>query len=306
MNEYFEFYTRNFPYIYREKQTTLDIINKDDNKYIEKRNENNELIGLSIINKNTILLLCVDSNYRNKGVGTYLLEESEKVIIDDGYENSILGIGFNYLMPGIPTSKHYFKSEHENLYPEIDDSAESFFIKKGYINSGECDYFDMGQYLDKFNYDEYKIGDSINNIEYRFANEDDINDICVCTDDAQESFTKYYKNKDKYNNDSKSKVLIATIDGEVAGTIIMSLETEGSKVGCLGCATTKHKYRHNHIAVNLTNLATQWLKDNGMEYAHLNYTYTGLDHVYGYAGYEICVYYTKAAKQLVLEKSKNI
>ena len=30
----------------------------------------------------------------------------------------------------------------------------------------------------------------------------------------------------------------------------------------------------------------------------LNYTYTGLDHVYGYAGYEICVYYTKASKEI--------
>lgn len=304
MNEYYEFYIKNFPYIYREQQTTLDIINNKENKYIEKRNENNELIGLSIVNKNTILLLCVDPKYRNKGIGTYLLEESEKTIVNDGYENAILGVGFNYLMPGIPTSKHYFDSEHENLYPEIDNSAESFFMKKGYINNSECDYFDMGQNLDNFNYDGIHIGDVVNGIEYRFGNESDIDDICICTDDAEENFTKYYKMKEHYSENSR--VMIAIVNGEVAGTMMMGLETEGNKVGDLAVATTKHKYRNRHISANLTNLATQFLKDNNMEYSHLNYTYTGLDHVYGYAGYEICVYYTKASKQLVLEKNKSI
>jgi GNAT superfamily N-acetyltransferase len=298
MKEYYEFYVKNFPYIYREQQTTIDIINKEDNKYIEKRNDSNELIGLSIINKNTILLLCVDANYRNNGVGSYLLNESEKITKNDGYNNIILGVGFNYLMPGIPTSNHYYKSEHENLYPSINSYAEEFFINRGYKNTSECDYFDMGLDLSTYIYDEYKIGDTINGIEYRYATIDDLDNICSCTDDAEEGFTKYYRITDRYNEDSKSRVLIALKDGEVAGTIIMSLETEGNKVGSLGCATTKHKYRNNHIAVNLTKLATQWLKDNNMNYAHLNYTYTGLDHVYGYAGYEICVYYTKASKEI--------
>ncbi|MBR3162318.1 MAG: GNAT family N-acetyltransferase [Bacilli bacterium] len=301
----YEMFKNNFPYIYRERETIKSIINNKNNKYIEKRNKKDELIGLSIINNNTILLLCVDSKYRNKGIGSKLLEESERLIISDGYDNAVLGVGFNYLMPGIPTSKHYFKSEHENLYPIISDTAESFFINRGYINNSECDFFDMGQDLDIFNYIEHKIGDSINNIEYRFATINDIDNICLCTDDAQESFTKYYKIKDRYNSNSKSRVLIATINDEVAGTIIMSLETEGKKVGSLGCATTKHKYRNNHIAVNLTNLATKWLKDNGMKYAHLNYTYTGLDHVYGYAGYEICVYYSKAEKPLKRKNKKT-
>ena len=304
MNEYFEFYKRNFPYIYREEATTKEIINKEGNKYIEKRNEDNELIGLSIINNNTILLLCVDLKYRNNGIGTSLLKESENMIINDGYDNAILGVGFNYLMPGIPTSNHYFKSEHEDLYPIINDNAENFFVNKGYINTSDCDYFDMGQSLDNYNYNKIQIGNVVNNIEYRFADESDIDSICVCTDDAQESFTKYYKMKEHYSGNSR--VMIATINGEVAATMMMGLETEGKKVGDLAVATTKHKYRNNHLSANLTNLATQFLKDNGMEYAHLNYTYTGLDHVYGYAGYKICVYYTKASKQLLLEKNKTI
>ena len=302
MSEYFEFYKNNFPYIYREEKTIREIINNTNNKYIERRNKNNELIGLSIVNKNTILLLCVDKNYRNKGIGTDLLKESENTIISDGYEEAILGIGFNYLMPGIPTSNHYFDSEHENIYSMVDDSAENFFLNKGYINSSECDYFDMWLYLDNYKYDEIHIGDIVNDIEYRFANENDIDDICICTDDAQKSFTKYYKKKEHYNGNSR--VMIAIINGEVAGTMMMGLETEGEKVGDLAIATTKHKYRNRHISANLTNLATQFLKDNGMEYAHLNYTYTGLDHVYGYAGYEICVYYTMASKNLRLEKIK--
>lgn len=78
--EYYEIYKRNFPFIIREEKTVFNILKNKDNKVIEKRNEINKLIGLSIINKNTILLLCVDSEYRNKGVGTELLMKSESII----------------------------------------------------------------------------------------------------------------------------------------------------------------------------------------------------------------------------------
>ena len=37
-----------------------------------------------IVNKNTIIILVVDKDYRNQGVGTKLLEKCEKTIIDNG------------------------------------------------------------------------------------------------------------------------------------------------------------------------------------------------------------------------------
>lgn len=39
---------------------------------------------------------------------------------------------------------------------------------------------------------------------------------------------------------------------------------------------------------------------NHLKEAYLGYTYSGLDHMYGYAGYKICVYYNMAFKRLTL------
>lgn len=68
-NEIYYMFKRNFPFINREEQTAINIINNENNTIFEKRNSNNELIGCAIVNKNTILLLIVDEKYRNTGIG---------------------------------------------------------------------------------------------------------------------------------------------------------------------------------------------------------------------------------------------
>ena len=119
-----------------------------------------------------------------------------------------------------------------------------------------------------------------------------------CVKDAEESFVKYYKNQKLYSDSGNQKVLIALNNDEVLGTLIVSIETEGKNLGCVGCTTVKHSQRGKHIAVNLVILGTKYLKDIGLKYANLSYTYTGLDHMYGYAGYKISCYYMMAEKNL--------
>ena len=58
MNKYYNFFRRNFPYIVRDEREALKIINNPENKVIEV-NKDGKLIGVSIIHKNTILMLCV-------------------------------------------------------------------------------------------------------------------------------------------------------------------------------------------------------------------------------------------------------
>lgn len=65
MEELLEIYRRNFPSNIRDEETVKKILSNPDNYVIEKR-VNNNLIGISIINKNTILILCVDKEYRKK------------------------------------------------------------------------------------------------------------------------------------------------------------------------------------------------------------------------------------------------
>ena len=302
MNKYYDIFKRNFPYVSREEKTIDNILDNKENIIIEKNNDNNEIIGVSIINKNTILMLCVDKEYRNKGIGTYLLNESEKIIRENGYKEIIVGVGFNYLAPGIPTSKKYVDSVYEKLYSMLDESASNFFEKRGYIHSWDCNCFDMNMSLSEFDKNEYSIGDTINGIYYRWANINDLNNIIKCADDAcmyqDEKFSKYYSNVNLYKDNNNQKVLVALKDNEIVGALIISIETENKDLGCVGCTCVSFKETHQGIGTNLVMLGTKYLKDIGLKNANLSYTYTGLDKLYGYSGYRISCYYMMARKKI--------
>lgn len=294
-------FKENFPFIVREEETVNSVLENKDNRIFEKRNEKNELIGVCVVNKNTILLLCVKKEYRNKGVGTLLLKQSEGFIKQHGYNEVNVGVGFNYLMPGVPTNKKVYKEklEKDNIYKNVDDVAYKFFKNRGYYHSwNDANCFDMRLDLKDFNQDKYSIGDTINGISYIWATVNDLEEIIKCTDDAEKEFTKYYKNNKMYDENNNQRVLIAKDGKEVVGTLIVSIETEGVGLGSVGCTTVKHSHRGRHIAVNMVILGSKYLKDIGLDKAYLGYTYTGLDRMYGYAGYKICIYYFMAKKDL--------
>lgn len=300
MKEIIDIYRRNFPYISRDEKTVEEIIKNEYNIFFEERNNGN-LIGCAIVNKNTIILLVVDKDYRNQGVGTKLLEKCEKTIIDNGYDEIILGVGFNYLMPGVPTSKKYMDSVNENLDALVNDNASNYFEKRGYKHSwNNCNCFDMRMSLSDFNKNNYSVGDTINDVSYRWATIDDLNEIIICADDAcqfqDEKFSKYYRNPDLYKEDNNQKVLVAVKNNKIAGTLIVSIETEGKDLGCVGCTCVSFEETHQKIGTYLVMLGTKYLKDIGLKNASLSYTYTGLDKLYGYSGYRISCYYMMGKK----------
>ena len=303
MNKYFDIFKRNFPFVSREDKTINDILNNPNNIFIEKNNSNGELIGISIINKNTILMLCVEKEYRCKGIGDELLKESERIIKESGYDKVIIGVGFNYLAPGVPTSKKYVDSVCEKLDSLVNEDASSFFEKRGYIHSWkDCNCFDMKMSLKDFENNEYSIGDTINGIAYRWATINDLDGIVECADDAcqfqDEKFSKYYKNTDLYKDNNNQKVLVAVKNDKIVGTLIVSIETEGKDLGCVGCTCVSFKETHQKIGTYLVMLGTKYLKDIGLKNVSLSYTYTGLDKLYGYSGYRISCYYMMARKEL--------
>jgi len=51
-------------------------------------------------------------------------------------------------------------------------------------------------------------------------------------------------------------------------------------------------------------LGNKALKEQGIKEGYLGYTYSGLDKMYGYAGYKICIYYNMAKKELVKKNKK--
>ena len=303
MNEVYEIFKRNFPYISREEKTLLEIINNENNYIIKKKNEKDELIGCAIVNRNTIILLVIDKEYRNQGIGTELLNKCEEYIKENNYKKIVLGVGFNYLMPGVPTSDKEVESYNENIISDVTNAASNFFKKKGYVHSwGDCNCFDMKMNLNDFNQNEYSIGDSINEVTYRWATPNDIEDIVKCCDDAcqyqDEKFSKYYINKKLYDSNSNQKVLVAVKNNKIVGTLIVSIETEGKDLGCVGCTCVMFSETHQKIGTNLVKLGTKYLKDIGLKKANLSYTYSGLDKLYGASGYMISTYYFMGEKNI--------
>lgn len=292
--ELLEIYNKNFPNNIREENTVKSILNNSSNHIIEKRNDSGKLIGVSVINESTIIMLCVDKEYRKKGIGTKLLEQSENYILNEGYNKLNIGVGYNYLMPGIPINK-------TNL---------SFFGKRYYIHSWkDVECFDMDMELKDFNYMEYKIGDTINDVYFRWATHDDVDEIVNCADDAcqyqDEKFSKFYLDSKLYEEGNNQRVLIAVKNNRVVGCIMVSLETEGKDIGSVGCTCVRYAQSHQKIGTNMVMIGTRYLKDMGLKYGHLGYTYSGLDKMYGYSGYKISTKYLMAEKQLIKTKDSD-
>lgn len=302
MNEYYEMFKNNFPYIVREDNTALEIINDSSNKIIERRNDDNTLIGLSIINKNSIYMLCVDKKYRNQGIGSKLLEESEKYILDSGYDTASVGVGDTYLMPGVPMATKAYEEElqKDKIYENIDNSAYNFFKKRGYYHSwDDANCFDMRSDFNSVDFPKESVGDTIDGILYRWATISDLDKIVKCSDDAHIKFTKYYKDESLYEENSKRRVLVAIDKDIICGALIVATdEAEKKGFGSVGCTIVMHAYRGRHIGVNLVVLGNKALKEQGIKEGYLGYTYSGLDKMYGYAGYKICIYYFMANKKL--------
>ena len=299
MSELYDIFKQNFPLCTRNSQTAKNILNSSQNKIFEKRNNSGELIGVSVINKNNILMICVNKQYRNQGIGSNLLKMSEEYIRQQGYKDITIGVGDEYLMPGVPSKKQIITEhmEQSNVYLNLEDYVD-FFKKRGYIHKWDCNCFDMRMPLCEFCFNTITIPTQIDGVEYEWAKYQDLDKINLCVADAHEPFLKYYQNSKLYHADNDQRVLVAKINKEIVGTIIISINTEETDLGSVGCTTVMHKHRGKHIGVNLTKVATKHVKDCGLTNAFLGYTYSGMDRMYGYSGYKICTYYFMATKQI--------
>ncbi len=297
--ELYDLFRRNFPLVTREDRTVRKILGDADNRVLEKRDPDGRLIGAAVVHKDTVYLLCVDEPYRGQGIGSDLLGRAEDAVRESGFDTVKVGAGDGYLTPGVPVNRAYGKiTGNEAIYSELDGSAAEFFVRRGYVHGWDCDCFDMRFPLAEFVPDGRRIGDTVDGITYRFATTEDIPEIRKCTDSAQESFTKYYLDPENYAGTNGKRVLIA-LDGEtVCGVLMVQTNAEGENLGSVGCTAVHEDWQGRHIATTMVRLGTSALRDAGMTDAYLGYTYTGLDRLYGYAGYRICTYYMMAEKKL--------
>lgn len=287
----YELYKRSFPFTVRGEDDVKRILSGAE--LITERVDG-KLAGAAAVSGDTLLMLCTDTEYRGRGIGSRLLSAAEDRVRRGGYSEITVGHGDDYIAPGVPTSKRYFPAVNERLYAGLDDSASRFFENRGYTHCENCNIFDMRFPLEDCSV-ELTEG-VVDGIEYRRARRVEMEAVCGCTDDACPEFTEFYRNEELYDGSDGGFVLAAFSGDTAAGALIVGEEAPG--LGSIGCTSVRTAFRGRHIAVNLTKIGTRLLKDMGMREAFLGYTYSGLDRMYGYAGYKICVYYMMAKKRL--------
>lgn len=302
-DELISLYRECFPYDLRDEYTINSVFSDKTSDILTKEDENGRIIASAVVHKDAVYMLAVSKNHRGCGIGSSLLEECEKIVVNNGYDKIRIGVGDTYLMPGVPTNVQPYSQKlgKEDLYPELNNSAVEFFKKRGYIHSyGESNCFDMHMKLKDFDTEKCGVDMpcTIDGIVYRVAGVSDIAKITDCTDDAEANFTQYYRNESMYAEGCDAdEIVIGAFSGDIAaGALIVSRES--ASLGSIGCTSVRNDFRGRKIATRMVTLGVKTLCGRGLTDAFLGYTYSGLDKLYGAAGFEICVYYFMAEKVL--------
>lgn len=290
LSEYLDIFRRNLPYVVRGDDSVVALFSHAGCEFLEKRDESGALHALLCYHDNVILLLCVDEVYRKRGWGSELLAHAEKEIRKRGFDEVVLGAGFSYLMPGVPTHRPQFPSPSERVLTLSWEDHSAFFEKRGYIHSWDCNCFDMARVL---SCDEVLFEDD----SLRFAESKDRNAICKMMEEAHGSFAKYYRKDALYQEGNASRVLAFYDRDKAIGALIVTCGEDC--VGLVGCVAVLPAFRGRGIAKRLAQHATGYLASRGVNFAFVGYTYSGMERLYGKCGYEISSYYLMGRKSLI-------
>ena len=109
-------------------------------------------------------------------------------------------------------------------------------------------------------------------------------------------FSKYYA---YFLRGTRTTIVIALIT-VLLGSVLGCLIADGARggLGSIGCVAVANRARGRGVASDMVRCATRYITDQGSVRGFLSYTYTGLDKLYGKAGFRISVYYMMAAKVL--------
>lgn len=119
LEELYKIFKECFPATLISKEEFEKKLDFNDSKVLKEYDENNNLIGYSIIRENCISLICVKPEFQRKGHGTKLLLESEGKIRESGFKEILLG----------------YKADSTSLYmgvPILNNVNYNFFTKHQY------------------------------------------------------------------------------------------------------------------------------------------------------------------------------
>lgn len=326
VRELAELFRRNFGWAVRSDEAVEAALGHPANVVLEWR-ERGRMMGAAVMRRNTVLMLCVDERARRQGIGSALLARCEALLREQGYAEVSVGAGDDYLLPGVPSilpcgpdcSESQVAAQDEPHAKQGDearaptgsepqvaaDAARQFFVRRGYRHAwGECECFDMcaefgrqscadGATLDgAADLDEAPAG-----VELRWAEARDRAATLECARAAHAPFERYYEPAQLYVPGAR-RALLAVEAARVVGVLIAGCGEAAAGVGGIACVAVVPERRGRGIARALVCAATGALRRAGMARGFIGYTYSGLEQLYGAAGYRISMHYFMARKPL--------
>lgn len=225
--------------------------------------------GFAVIYRNFIRLICVESEYRCQGAGSFLINECEEKIKSAGFDEIIIGGMDSSLFMGAVTSED-----------EFDHRDNIFFRKRGYKAEHGC--IEMKLSLKDYNVPENEI----DYVTFGFY-DGDKEALYDAVGTVDKEWVQYFTNADK--------VYTAMYKGKIAGFCIIGyqwdcvLSGDNIKVGSVGCVGVVHEFRKQGIGLEMVNRATHDLKENGCDLSFIHFTY--LEDWYGKLGYRTFIRY---------------
>lgn len=274
--ELYRIFAECFPFISMSEEIFFRKISYSDNKLFIRYSEGIPY-AFSVVNENTIVLICVHPDHQNHGTGSSLLRESEDYIISCGYHEAVLGRGKNRFFFGAV----------------IDTFSHRFFEHRGYFAVNGC--LSMFMDLSDFNYDE---------LSRRYPCSSEIQ-IFFCPDKMKQQLIKSVAEVEprwvsKYSD--HTKVLVAADGDEVAAFVLLNdnAETpataEGFRTGMPEYIGVTEKYRRKHIGTALMLKAAEFFRSAGCNDVYIEYT--SEDTWYSRIGFEDYLWYWMGKKSL--------
>ena len=223
-----------------------------ENAEIISRFDGGRLIGYALLHQNSISLLCVDPDYRNRGIGSDLLQAAEATIAQTNAQRILLGRGRHYLFQGVPTDQ---------------PSAQPFFAHRGYSALWVSSNLELR--TAEYEPDRFPIPAAPEGLLFRMATEADRETVLQAVSAVEANWVRYYAS-------CTDPILLAILGGEIVGFAILEADggifgTARCKSGAFGCVGVIRSARERGIGRQLVARAISWLKEQGCDVIHLRY-----------------------------------
>lgn len=277
-NMIYELFLSCFPDLAMGQETFFKLLDAE-NCEIFTHYENGRPVGFSAVHNNCIRLICVEPEFRGKGIGGKLLRKSEEAIAAGGSDLAVLGGNDSGLFIGAVTPEEQWNDMHCK-----------FFEDHGYKASDGC--IEMRTELSGYSDDSIPAYPA--DVTFGYCPENKRKELLEAVYIVDEYWLEYFE--------LGSPVFTAERDGKIVGFCIIDLNadtiinTDGKNIGMIGCVGVIPEARRNGIGLAMVAKAMSDIKGKGCDEVFIHYT--RLDWWYKKLGFRTFLYYWFGRKKL--------